>query len=582
MASDEAESRKSVEQADRWGSFEAAVEAHHSGNLDQAETTYRRILSLRPDDSEARHMLGIAELQTGRIEDALASFRAAIAVNSMDSRYHNNLGNALMQLGRPAEAHAAFEQALALNPELVTALSNRGRSHMALHRLDEAERDFREVLSYEPDNRQAITNLGVIYLRQKRPGEAVSWFRQGLDKSPSDASLLTNLATALEYQNDLRGAALAAQQALDADPVAVGPHYLLARLDHRSGRFAEARSRLELLLEQDLTRAQAIDAWFELGLVLDRLGVAEDALKAFGKGNALMREGRAARKAQGARFLKHVEANRTWFTSKRLVLASQNARDDGRRAPAFFVGFPRSGTTLVERMLTAHPAVTTTEERSPLTPLLRPYLRSGNYPKVLGDLTAEDLIREREHFWALAENQHGTLQDRLLVDKMPLNIVHLGFINLLFPDSPVVVALRDPRDVCLSCYMQRFKMNDAMVNFLDLNETVITYRAVMGLWLHYRGMLTLPWMEYRYEDLVEAFETKLNEVLRFIGLEWCTEIDHYRELAKTATITTPSYRDVTSEVYERAVGRWRAYQMLTAMHFEPLKPLVASFRYPLD
>ncbi len=579
MAREEQGARKSAEQAD---GFEAAVEAHRAGKLDQAEAAYRRVLSQRPVDAEARHMLGIVELQTGRAEDALASFRAAIASNAADARYHNNLGNALLQLARPAEAHAAFEQALSLEPGLVAALCNLGNAHMALHRFEEAERSFQEVLGHEPDNRQALANLGVICLRQRRLEEAVGWFRQGLDQSPSDASLLTNLATALEMRNDLQGAALAAQEALAADPLAVGPRYLLARLDHRAGRFAEARSRLDSLLEQDLTRAQAIDAWFELGLVLDRMGAAAEALTAFDKGNAMARESAAAMKARNARFLDQVEDNRSWFTRERLRTASGTAPDDGRRAPVFFVGFPRSGTTLVERLLAAHPAVTTTEERSPLTHLLRPYLESGNYPEILGSLAADDLIGARRQFWTLAESQHGGLGDRLLVDKMPLNIVHLGFINLVFPDSRVVVALRDPRDVCLSCYMQRFKMNEATVNFLDLGETVRTYRAVMELWLHYRNILTLPWIEYRYEDLVEGFEAKTSEVLRFLGLEWCPELDRYRDTAKHVTVATPSYRDVTSEVYARAVGRWRSYGAHAGTHFEPLKPLVAAFNYPLD
>ena len=582
MASSKRKSRKIVKQAESADTFEEAVESHRAGRLAEAETVYRRILSLRPDDFEACHMLGIAQLQTGRTEDALASFQNAVAANPMDARFHNNLGDALLRLGRPAAAHTAFEQALTLDPELVTALSNRGNAHMAQRRFEQAERDYRAVLGREPANRQAAINLGVIYLRQRRLGEAVGCFRQGLEESPSDVSLLTNLATALEMQNDLGGATQAAQQALRADPAALGPHYLLARLDHRSGRFAKARSRLESLLTQDLTQAQAIDAWFELGLVLDRSGAAKDALKAIDRGNALAREGAAARKAQGARFLQRVESNRAWFTGERLLSASRAVRNDGRRAPVFFVGFPRSGTTLVERVLAAHPAVITTEENSPLAPLLRPYLRSGNYPDVLGGLTADDVNRERERFWTLAEEQHGALQDRWLVDKMPFNIVDLGFINLLFPDSPVVVALRDPRDVCLSCYMQRFKMNDAMVNFLDLSETVRTYRAVMELWLYYRGALTLPWMEYRYEALVEAFETTMGEVLRFIGLEWCEEMDRYRDVAKSETIKTPSYRDVTSEVYDRAVGRWRAYEAELAPQFEELAPLVSAFGYPLD
>ena len=583
MARDDAGSRRTVEQGDTKDSFEAAVDAHRAGNVKQAEATYRRILSLRPDDSEARHMLGIAELQTGRIKDALASFRAAIAVDPKSARYHNNLGSALMQLGQPEEAHAAFEQALTLEPELISALCNRGNSHMALQRPEAAERDYRKVLGHQPENSQALANLGVICLRQRRLDEAVAWFRQGLEHAPSDVNFLTNLATALEMQNDLHGATVATKQALEADPAALGPQYLLARLDHRAGRCAEARSRLEALLDQDLTREQAIDAWCELGLVLDRLGATEDALKAIGKGNSLMRESRAARNADGARFLKQVEGNRAWFSKERLLrLVPQNVPNDGRRAPAFFVGFPRSGTTLVERVLAAHPEVITTEERSPLTPVLQPYLGSGNYPKALDGLTEEDLARGRELFWTLAETQHGALQGRLLVDKMPLNIVHLGFINLLFPDSAVLVALRDPRDVCLSCYMQRFKITNSMVNFLDLGETVRTYQAVMGLWLHYRDILTLPWMEYRYEDLVEAFETKLVEVLSFLGLEWCAELQHYRDLAKTATITTPSYRDVTSEVYVRAIGRWRAYEAQTATQFEPLRSFAATFGYSLD
>jgi hypothetical protein len=337
---------------------------------------------------------------------------------------------------------------------------------------------------------------------------------------------------------------------------------------------------LEPLLAQELTPAQAIDAWFELGLVLDRLGEAAEALQAFDRGNALAGESPAARNAQGARFLRHVEVNRAWFTVERLRSAPRAEGEDGRRPPVFFVGFPRSGTTLVERILAAHPKVVTTEENSPLASLLRPYLRSGAYPEVLGGLTSEDLARDREQFWIFAEKQNGALQDRLLVDKLPLNLVDLGFVNLLFPDSPVIVALRDPRDVCLSCYMQRFKINDAMVHFLDLSETLRIYRAVMELWLHYRGALTLSWTEYRYEDLVENFEATLRELLTFIGLEWRAEVDRYRDLAKTGTITTPSYRDVTSEVYGRAVGRWRAYEPLIGPKFEALAPLVSALGYP--
>ncbi len=582
MIGDNGKSQETVEQADWAAAFRAAVEAHRAGRLDEAETVYRRLLAIRPDDAEVRHMLGVAQLQTGRAHDALASIRRAIAGNPMDARFHNNLGNALMNLGRPSEALVAFQQALDRDADFVTALYNRGTALLALRRTNEAAQDLRAVLQREPENLDARTNLGAVLIKQKRLEEAVALFRESLERAPENVGLLSNLASALEMQNALDAAAEAAHRAVAADPQAPGPQFLLARLDHRAGRLVEARTRLESLLSRDLTPAQAIDAWLELGLILDRLGAAEDALSAIQKGKVLAQESPAARGVRGERFLERVEANRTWFTGERLVAAPRADADDGRRPPVFFVGFPRSGTTLVERVLAAHPAVVTTEESSPITALLRPYLGGKTYPEALGRLTTGDLNRQRDRFWALAEDRHGALKDCVLVDKLPLNIVDLGFINLLFPDSPVIVALRDPRDVCLSCYMQSFKLNDAMANFLDLSETVRTYQAVMGLWLHYRAHLTLPWMEYCYETLVDDFEGTLKGILAFIGLEWHSEMADYRRKSLASTVKTPSYRDVTGEIHHRSVGRWRAYQTRLAPQFEALAPFVAAFGYPPD
>ncbi len=208
--------------------------------------------------------------------------------------------------------------------------------------------------------------------------------------------------------------------------------------------------------------------------------------------------------------------------------------------------------------------------------------RRGAYPEVLGELTGGELAGAREQFWVEAERLGGPLRGRRLVDKLPLNIVELGFVSLLFPRARVVIALRDPRDVCLSCFMQRFRLNDAMANFLDLEQTAKTYAAVMGLWLHYRGALTLAWHEYRYEDLVADFEGVVGGVLDFIGIAWHDDVAHYREKAGQSAITTPSYRGVTGALDGRAIGRWRAYREPLAPILPTLAPFVAAFGYPED
>jgi hypothetical protein len=266
--------------------------------------------------------------------------------------------------------------------------------------------------------------------------------------------------------------------------------YLQATLDHRSGRLDAARDHLEDMLSKEPPPEYRGEALLELGEVLGKLDKADAAFRAITEGNALRAQSPAAKSADGDRFLARVATARAGFTQERIRDMAAKAPACERPAPVFFVGFPRSGTTLMERALKAHPEIVTTDERSPLTPILTELSKNKAYPENLDRLTGEDVKQLQDRFWAEAEATLGPLDGRLLVDKMPLNIVNLGLANGLFPEARVLVALRDPRDTCLSCFMQRFQFSDAMVNFLDLERTAETYGAVMGLWLQYRDALS--------------------------------------------------------------------------------------------
>jgi hypothetical protein len=353
-------------------------------------------------------------------------------------------------------------------------------------------------------------------------------------------------------------------------------------LERRLGRLAEARAHLDEMLSKDLSQEHRSEALFELGEVLDKLDESGEAFKAIASGNALRAQSPAAQGADGDRFLARVVQAREGFTRERIRTVAARAPACERPPPVFFVGFPRSGTTLMERALKAHPEIVTTDERSPLAPILAELSENGTYPEDLEHLTGGQVKELQDRFWAGAETNLGPLEKRLLVDKMPLNIVNLGLANCLFPGARVLVALRDPRDTCLSCVMQRFQFSDAMVNFFELERTATTYVAVMELWLQYRDTLSLPWLEYRYEDLVEDFGGTLREVLHFIGLPWHEDVMAYGELAKEQVITTPSYRQVTREIDKSAAGRWRRYQGELSPILPVLQPLVRAFGYPED
>ena len=236
-------------------------------------------------------------------------------------------------------------------------------------------------------------------------------------------------------------------------------------------------------------------------------------------------------------------------------------------------------------MLARHPRLAAISEKSALgglrTALPDIVGRAIKLPEALDGLTNDELTAIRSWYRRRSAELAGA-EDRRIVDKLPLNIIRLGEINRVFPDAQVIVALRDPRDVALSCFMQSFGANPAMANFQDLADTARFYDAVMGLWRHYREVLSLDWLEYRYEDLAREPEPTLRRVLDFLGEPWHDAVlDHQGDVIGTY-IETPSRRDLAQPLTDRAVGRWRAYVHQLAPVLPVLAPHVEAFGYDPD
>jgi hypothetical protein len=241
------------------------------------------------------------------------------------------------------------------------------------------------------------------------------------------------------------------------------------------------------------------------------------------------------------------------------------------------VGFPRSGTTLTEQVLAAHPAVRTLDEQPFLERAALELAAAGfEYPEDL-ERAPPSLIETLRRGYLERIGDAGAR--RWTVDKMPLNLVYLPLARRLFPAARVVVALRDPRDVAVSCYAQVFRPNPAMVHFLTLEGTADLYVAVMGLWQTLRVGLDLPWLETRYEDLVGDFRSAAGRLLDFLDEPWDEAVTRFDQVARETPRSTPSYAEVTRPVHGGAVARWRAH----ARHLAPiearLSPFVEAFGY---
>ncbi len=433
----------------------------------------------------------------------------------------------------------------------------------------------------DSDSIKVRINLAGVLVDLAQPGEAVELYRECCEVRPDDISLRASLVSLLEQINQLPEAREHLRIGLTTAPGDPGLRFLSARLKRRNGDLETARDHLLTLLAESLPPEIEAEAALELGIVLDRLGAWNDAYAAFRRGNQLTLSLDSTARYDLEGYRKSLAENGRWFDRARIASARAPTFDQ-RHDPIFFVGFPRSGTTLVEQILVSHPAVDTSAEADLLASTMDQLgaISGSNlaYPKVLASLTGQQIDALREHYW-MQSNDLGRQPSRRWVDKLPLNIAHLGFVRWLFPDAKILVALRDPRDVVVSCFMQSFRPNAAMAHFSAIESTTDLYTVVMDLWFHFRDGLGADWMEYRYEDLIAEPEPVIRKILAHLDLDWADDVLDHTQQARSRRIATPSYVDVMQPINARAIGRWRPYREQLTPVLSRLEPYVQAFGY---
>jgi tetratricopeptide (TPR) repeat protein len=556
---------------------------HKNGKIDEAEAIYLEILANDPAHADTHHLTGIVCMDRGQLAEAEQHFREAVFLDDSQAVFYSNLGNVFGMQNRPEEAYEWFKRALKIDPQHLGTLSNASTALLSMGRIGEAKPLCQKILEIVPDDMGARQNLAAAQIAEHDYQAAIAVLREGLVIQPQNVGLLVQLASVLEFANQLDEASAVIEQADTMQPGDGRITLLSGLISRRQGNLDLAEQRLRLAIQQGLSNAEETEALNQLGLTLDANDKVDEAFVAFEESNTAMRRFVGEQRADGSVFLRDVAVIKEFFVEETVASLSESVATDADDQPIFFVGFPRSGTTLMEQVLKSHPGLITTEERSPLSAVVREIRSSdGGYPQGLSKLTASDMDRLRQLFRDVCRNTLGEFRDKKVVDKLPLNIVHLGLAKLLFPQAKIVVALRDPRDACLSCFMQKFEINTAMANFLDLRTTGMAYAAVMDLWLHYRTVLGGAWLEYRYEDLVGNFDETVREVLDFIGVGWHEDVEGYREAAQKRSIKTPSYRDVTAPVYDHALERWRRYEHKLTPILPLLDPFVEDFDYKMN
>ncbi len=596
------------------------VVRREQGRYTEAEECYRRSLAAQPNQAHVHFNLGNLMRAQGRLAEAIAEQREAIRLKPNFLDAHLGLALALSESGEHMAAEQCCRSALRVQPNHLPTKQTLALELCELGRPEEAERILRQALALGlRDVRQRAAfeyNLAVTLNQQLRHAEALVLFdaarasvpdlpsidfnrgttlhelsrfeeaaaayQLALTQNPEDTAALACLATTCAQLGDFASARLYGERALARD--ANQPFALigLALADLEEGAFAAAEARLRKILENPVLRR---DRYFSFALsvagdAFDGQNLVRDAFTSYSAANASLRQSYDSHQASG----------RAIDDVKRLI--ARFARSDGWDSPAvgaampaaghvFLLGYMRSGTTLLEAVLASHPRVAAMDEIELLNDSARTFLLDDGGLRRLAKLDPNETSHWQIQYWNSVKKTGLSVSNRILVDKMPFNSLRMPLVSRLFPQAKVLFAVRDPRDVVLSCFRRRFAPTKHSFEFLDLADCARFYDSVMQLADLYRTRLSFDLHEFHYEDMIRNFEPTVRAICDFVGIEWEDSMRGFSS-ARAIDPRGASAPQVGRGLYADAVGQWRRYREQLAPVLPLLEPWVARFGYPAD
>ena len=507
-----------------------AIQYQQSGDLNKAEEIYRKILAVYPNHPDSLHLLGLIAQQVGRADMAITLISNAIENNPQNPVYYNNLGNVHMDLGRLKQAVSCYQKALQL----------------------------------EPMYAEASFNLGNVLKNQGKVADAIRNYQKAIQSKSNYLEAYFNLATALKAQGKIDDAEMNYRNVLSIEPDSINAYFELAHLRDYREETKDIIALESIKKKERLSVEDAVCLHFAMGKLYADLGDHDKAFKNYHSGN----ECRKKLKDQDfnyAIFKQHI----CMFMEKFHSGFFEYRKDFGvdTEVPVFIVGMPRSGTTLVEQILSSHPKIYGIGELPDIRQMEnRLHARYGglSFPQVIASFdqaTAKTFCRQ--YIDRLRSVSGGAIR---VTDKMPSNFLRLWLIALLFPRAKIIHCRRHPLDTCISCYFTHFKEAHGFTN--DLKVLGLYYRQYERLMSHWHQVLPMQILKVQYEELVEHQEAMSKKMIAFCELKWDERcLTFYKNKRQ---VDTASALQVKRKIYKTSIDRWKKYENFLAPLMEGL------------
>ena len=519
----------------------------------EAIESYQKALEIHPGFAEVYNNIGIIQQKRGKHEEAASNYTEAIALKPDFAEACKNLGTLHWDLGAVDKAIAAFEHAVEINPEYLDALILLGAAMQYVGELDATIEYQKRVLAINPDHAGAHCKLGNIYHDMGRFDEAVVHTAKALDLQPDFAEALTQMGLIHADWGQIDKAAEYYRQSIERHPQVASPYLLYAEITKfEAGDPLIAH--METLSETE-TLSQSDRAHIKLALAkaYDDLGDIDVAFPVFLEANRLRKA--SLRNKFDASSSSFADLKAKFSQEGDIAEISQAELSVANRVPIFIVGMPRSGTTLVEQIVSGHERVHGAGELNDLTRAV------GAMRKQHPDDHASMLKGVREHY--LQSLDKIGVSEHFIADKMPLNFRWVGYIACAFPEAKIVNMVRDPRAVCWSNFRYFFagQGNNFAYDLEDVANYFVMYSDLMDFW---RRRFPNRIYDMNYRALTEDPETTAREMFDFLGLEWqpdCLDFHHRKRM-----IQTVSKAQIRKKIYTGSSEEWRRYEA----HLQPM------------
>jgi tetratricopeptide (TPR) repeat protein len=531
----------------------------------EAESAFSDLIEREPDEPTHWSNLGTARRGLKEFDRALVAYTKAASLGANDADFYFNVGLTHLDRADFESARSTLDQARNLAPHIAGVRLAYAQACYRLLQNDAAIAALADWRSMESMNPGILAQMAQLLVNLGAQAEGELALEAALaDPAANAVTLLSGIET-FERINRLDEARSLIARLENASRSSVIDEDLLvirARLAQRAGEHAEAERLYGQALLGIEDPALKYTELFPLAQSLDALGRYEEAW-------AALREAHASQ----LDFLRRVAPTLALSGGPPMLITQHGCdpedvaawQDDApavEDSPVFIIAFPRSGTTLLEITLDAHPNLQSMDEQPFIQNALEEIRESvPDYPRALAGLSRRDLAEMRARYWRRVAGRIQLKPDGRLVDKNPLNILRLPVIRRLFPNSPILLGVRHPCDVILSCYMQLFRAPEFALLCNTPLGVARGYRRTMDFWLEQSQLLRPRSHEVRYESLVSNFEAEVRRIMTFLELPWDDRVLRPAQHAqKKGFISTPSYAQVVRQVSTSSVDRWRHYE----------------------